>query len=39
LQDVERTSGRDSLRLSNPLLNLGIIARERGHFEQALAYL
>ena len=39
LEAIEQRFGADNLRVSNPLLSLGIIARERGEYAQALEYL
>ena len=39
LEAIEQRFGADSIRVSNPLLSLGIIARERGQYARALEYL
>ena len=39
LEAIEQRFGADSIRVSNPLLSLGIIARERGQYSRALEYL
>ena len=39
LEAIEQRFGADSIRVSNPLLSLGIIARERGQYSRALEYV